>query len=189
MRRWPSTDSPSQRVAVSSESHRWRYEGPDCKYDFHRGIRGRLGNCRKGRYGCGVALIASYEMTGSIGRFSRKSRNGRRRHSIGGYESDTPVGTVPGPSVAIVTDLATVAFLAGTLTGFSWCSNRSDSAPQSSFSFDAGNHDQINWTPTGVTIPPFRYQITYLYPGNTVAQSSGTSSNLTLILYPPPAPA
>src|SRR5439155_26663740 len=101
-----------------------------------------------------------------------------------------PVGPVLGPSVTIVTDLATVALQAGTLMRiFVVLKADQDSAPQSSFSFDAANHDQINWTPSGVTIPPFRYQITYLYPGNKVAQSSGTSSNLTLILDPPPAPA
>jgi hypothetical protein len=102
----------------------------------------------------------------------------------------TPAGPVPGPSVTIVTDLAAIELQAGTLKSiFVVLKADQDSAPQSSFSFDAANHDQINWTPSGVTIPPFRYQITYLYPGNKVAESSGTSSNLTLILDPPPAPA
>src|SRR4029453_193648 len=104
-------------------------------------------------------------------------------------KSATPVGAVPRPSVTIVTDLAKVAFEAGTLTRiFVVLKADQDSAPQSSFSFDAANHDQINWTPSGVTIPPFRYQITYLYPGNKSAESSGTCSDLMLILQPPPAP-
>jgi hypothetical protein len=191
------TLSPSQRVAVSSEvtSLGLRAIVPTAKTIFTVESEDDSGTLRQ--------VVTAAELAPLIAQL----RNSGKHWEIFTQEpaqepvpADTtsdakkpviPVGPVaPGPSVTIVTDLATVGLKAGTLTRiFVVLKADQDSAPQSSFSFDAANLDQTSWTPSGVTIPPFRYQITYLYPGNKIAQSSGTSSNLTLILDPPSAPA
>jgi hypothetical protein len=104
----------------------------------------------------------------------------------------TTTTTTAAPATAevlIVTDLAAIAFDNKTLKRvFVVLQADKDGAAEGSFFFDAANHAQAAWKPSGVTIPPFRYQITYLYASNQVKEVSGTSSNLTLILDPPAPP-
>jgi hypothetical protein len=190
------TLSPSQRVAVSSEvtSLALRAMAPTADTIFTVESEGAAGTVRQDVAAAELApLITQLRNDGKHWEiFTREPAPGPTPADTtpNATKPVTPVGPPPGPSVTIVTDLATVALQAGTLTRiFVVLKADQDSAPQSSFSFDAASHDQSSWTPSGVTIPPFRYQITYLYPGNKIAQSTGTSSNLTLILDPPPAPA
>lgn len=100
----------------------------------------------------------------------------------------TPATTTPaGPEVTIVTDLAALAFQDGSLSRVFVVLKPAGDGPgqQSSFVLDRNNSSGVTWRPQGFTVPPFRYEITYLYSGNQVRQSSGTSSDLTLILDPP----
>ncbi|HKF21299.1 MAG TPA: hypothetical protein VKE93_06995, partial [Candidatus Angelobacter sp.] len=100
----------------------------------------------------------------------------------------TSTTTLPAsPEVTIVTDLAAIAFQDGTLSRvFVVLKPPTDGAgQQSSFVLDKANSSAVTWKPQGFTVPPFRYEITYLYSGSQVRQSSGTGSDLTLILDPP----
>jgi hypothetical protein len=89
--------------------------------------------------------------------------------------------------VAIVTDLAALGFQDGSLSRvFVVLKPASDGqGQQSSFVLDRNNSGALTWRPQGFTVPPFRYEITYLYSNNQVRQSAGTGSDLTLILDPP----
>jgi hypothetical protein len=106
-----------------------------------------------------------------------------------GPSTPTGTSTTPpaSPEVTIVTDLAAIAFQDGTLSRvFVVLKPPTDGAgQQSSFVLDKANSSAITWRPQGFVVPPFRYEITYLYPSNQVRQSSGTGSDLTLILDPP----
>jgi hypothetical protein len=107
-----------------------------------------------------------------------------------GPSTTTGTSTTPpaaSPEVTIVTDLAAIAFQDGTLSRvFVVLKPPTDGAgQQSSFVLDKANSSAITWRPQGFTVPPFRYEITYLYSSNQVRQSSGTGSDLTLILDPP----
>jgi hypothetical protein len=86
-----------------------------------------------------------------------------------------------------VTDLAALAFQDGSLSRAFVVLKPAGDGPgqQSSFVLDKNNSSAQTWRPQGFTVPPFRYEITYLYSNNQVRQSSGTSSDLTLILDPP----
>ena len=186
------TRSPSQRVAVSSEvtSLALRAMVPTANTIFTVESEGDSKDVTAAELAPLIDQLRNDRKHWEIFTREPKSATAPADTPSEANKPPTQAGPASGPSVTIVTDLAKIAFEVGTLTRiFVVLKADQDSAPQSSFSFDAGNHDQINWTPSGVTIPPFRYQITYLYPGNKVAQSSGTSSNLTLILDPPPAPA
>lgn len=102
-----------------------------------------------------------------------------------------PAGTKPatpaGPEVTVVTDLAALGLRNGTLQRVFIVLKppTDDAGQQSSFVLDSANPATFTWQPQGFAIPPFRYEITYLYKGNQVKQTSGTSSNLALILDPP----
>ena len=93
-----------------------------------------------------------------------------------------------GPDVTVVTDLAAIALQDGTLLRIFVVLKppTDDVGQQSSFVLDAKNFATFNWHPEGFVVPPFRYEISYFYKGNQVKKSSGTSSNLALILDPPP---
>jgi hypothetical protein len=92
-----------------------------------------------------------------------------------------------GPVVSVVTDLAALKLQDGTLTRvFVVLKADQDNAPQNSFALDATNHSQFTWQSQGLKIPPFRWEITYLYANGQVKQTKGVSSDLTLILDPPP---
>jgi hypothetical protein len=100
---------------------------------------------------------------------------------------DTRDTTSPSAEVTIVTDLAKIAFSNGALTRiFVVLKPDQEAGPQSSFVFDSSNQGPTTWRPQGFTVPPFRYEITYLYTGNQIRQVNGSSSNLVLVLDPPP---
>ncbi len=100
---------------------------------------------------------------------------------------DTRDTTSPVVEVTMVTDLAKIALSNGTLTRiFVVLKPDQEAGPQSSFVFDSSNQDTATWRPQGFTVPPFRYEITYLYAGNQIRQVNGSSSNLILVLDPPP---
>jgi hypothetical protein len=91
----------------------------------------------------------------------------------------------PNPAVSVITDLAALKLQDGTLSRiFVVLKADRDDAPQSSFALDAQHHDTFTWQPQGLTVPPFRWDITYLYANGQVKQAKGVSSDLTLILDP-----
>lgn len=108
-------------------------------------------------------------------------------HRVDTPQPDTRDTTSPVVEVTILTDLAEIALSNGTLTRiFVVLKSDQGTGPQSSFVFDSSNHSRTTWRPQGFTVPPFRYDITYLYSGNQVRQVGGTSSTLILVLDPPP---
>ena len=106
------------------------------------------------------------------------------RDPAGPLGPEAPAST--GSEVTIVMDLAAIALGNGSLTRiFVVLKPDQGTGSQSSFVFDSSHQSQATWRPQGFTVPPFRYEITYLYAGNQVREVNGTSSNLTLILDPP----
>jgi hypothetical protein len=92
----------------------------------------------------------------------------------------------PGVRVTVVTDLASVAFQNGSLKKvFVVLKGPKEGDPQSSFFFDASNQSNAVWQTPGLTGPPFRFEVTYLYTNNQTREVSGTMSDLTLLLDPP----
>jgi hypothetical protein len=155
-------------------------------------------------------LIAQLQLDGSFWSFSvkepeadssasttaatTKTGTGTQDKTPGATDPKDTKGTDPSttkppasPEVTIVTDLAAIAFQDGTLSRvFVVLKPPTDGAgQQSSFVLDKANSSPVTWRPQGFTVPPFRYEITYLYSSNQVRQTSGTGSDLTLILDPP----
>ena len=103
--------------------------------------------------------------------------------------ADTPDSAAeasPGVRVTIITDLAAVAFQNGSLKKvFVVLKGPEEGGPQSSFFFDASNQAGAVWQTPGLTSPPFRFEVTYLYTNNQTREVTGTMSDLTLVLDPP----
>jgi hypothetical protein len=100
-----------------------------------------------------------------------------------------PVTTPAGNAVSIVTNLLAPAFTAGTLQNV-FVVLRADApgAPSTTLSFDAEHQQPQTWRPTSGQIPPFRYQVTYIYTGDRTRRVEGSETSLLLLLDPPPAP-
>jgi hypothetical protein len=118
----------------------------------------------------------------------------QRPAESGGVEQpQEPAGTPdnaaepsPGVRVTIVTDLAAVAFQDGSLKkAFVVLKGPAEGDPQSSFFFDASNQASAVWQTPGLSSPPFRFEVTYLYTNNQTREVTGTMSDLTLVLDPP----
>jgi hypothetical protein len=91
-----------------------------------------------------------------------------------------------GPAVRIVTDLLADRFQHGGLQQvFAVLQAAADGSPSTTLTFDPAHAGGTTWQPSGVTIPPFKYRITYLYAGGVFRQTEGTESGLTLVLDPP----
>ena len=110
---------------------------------------------------------------------------GEQPAGSGSTPSSAPESS-PGVRVTVVTDLASVAFQNGSLKKvFVILKGPKEGDPQSSFFFDASNQSNAVWQTPGLTAPPFRFEVTYLYTNNQTREVSGTISDLTLLLDPP----
>ena len=103
----------------------------------------------------------------------------------------TPVTTDPPPvtstaTVTIITDLLAPAFASqGLKRAFVVLQATTTGAPSSTIVIEPATPAPVIWQPTGGTIPPFNYRITYLYHGAVSKKVEGTESNLLLVLDPP----
>ncbi len=110
---------------------------------------------------------------------------GEQPAGSGSTPSNAPESS-PGVRVTVVTDLAKVAFQNGSLKKvFVVLKGPQEGDPQSSFFFDATNQSEAVWQTPGLTGPPFRFEVTYLYTNSQTREVSGTMSDLTLLLDPP----
>ena len=99
----------------------------------------------------------------------------------------TPAPT--GPAVSIITDLLGPAFEAGTLKKvFVVLSAATTGAVSTTIVFDPAHPDGQDWRPASGTIPPFKYQVTYLFASGAPRKFEGTEAGLTLVLDPPAEP-
>ena len=102
---------------------------------------------------------------------------------------DPPPVTSPATSTAtvtIITDLLGPAFAShGLKRAFVVLQATTTGAPSSTIVIEATTPAPVVWQPTGGTIPPFSYRITYLYEGAVSRKVEGTESNLLLVLDPP----
>jgi hypothetical protein len=91
--------------------------------------------------------------------------------------------------VSIVTDLLGPALAAGALKKvFVVLQPVTAGAPSSTIAFDQDHQEAQSWRPSSGQIPPFKYQVTYVYAGGATKRVEGTESNLLLLLDPPAAP-
>jgi hypothetical protein len=112
-------------------------------------------------------------------------------------DTHTPTPVTPDPlpvttpatstaTVTIITDLLTPAFASqGLKRAFVVLQATTTGAPSSTIVIEATTPAPVVWQPTGGTIPPFNYRITYLYEGAVSKKVEGTESNLLLVLDPP----
>jgi hypothetical protein len=100
-----------------------------------------------------------------------------------------PATTPTGSAVSIVTNLLAPAFAAGTLQNV-FVVLRADvpGAASTTLSFDRDHLEPASWRPTTGQIPPFKYQVTYIYTGDRTRRVEGTETSLLLLLDPPAAP-
>jgi hypothetical protein len=100
-----------------------------------------------------------------------------------------PVVTPAGNAATIATNLLGNAFTTGGLqTVFVVLKADTPGAPSTTLSFDAEHQEQQSWRPSSGQIPPFKYQITYVYTSGGTRRVEGTETGLLLLLDPPPAP-
>jgi hypothetical protein len=64
-----------------------------------------------------------------------------------------------------------------------------DGAASSTLVFDPQHAGDQSWRPQSGTIPPFRYDVKYLYPGGKTVREHGTKADLVLLLDPPAPPS
>jgi hypothetical protein len=99
-------------------------------------------------------------------------------------------GQPAGQPVSVVADLLAGPFGDGTLTkAFVELSVDADGAPSSTLVFDLQHAGDQSWRPQSGTVPPFRYEVTYLYAGNKTVRDQGTKNDLVLLLDPPAPPS
>lgn len=100
-----------------------------------------------------------------------------------------PVTTPTGNAVSIVTNLLGPAFAGGSLQNvFVVLRADVEGAPSTTLLFDRDHQEPQSWRPATGPIPPFRYQVTYVYSGDRIRRVEGSETGLLLLLDPPPAP-
>ncbi len=95
-----------------------------------------------------------------------------------------------GPTVPTVTvDPAALDFSGGLKSAYVTLLVGPEASPETAtFLFSATIREAMTWTPTQHPAIPYRYQLTFLFEGGRVAQSSGVGSSAVLLpLMPPPA--
>jgi len=141
------------------------------------------------------------DRAGAVALIDRLRADGKRWNVYASEPAPEPDPTGPdGPSgptdpgqpaqgVNVVTDLLAGPFGDGRLLKvFVELQPDSDTAPTSTLVFDPQHATSTTWRPESGSIPPFRYRVTYLYPGNKTMASEGTETELVLLLDAPPAP-